>query len=119
MGRKTRGRSRLSATILLYSSFPVARLSATMWAGGALGEGGAWLFTVMHIFLHSCAHVATITYVRTYAYVEGEIVLDQIGSTSISSEFWAISHTWAIRETIICIRGRGSREGHRYLKFFF
>ena len=56
--------------------------------------------------------------VRTYAHVEGEIVLDQIGSTSISIEFRAISHTWVIRETIICIRGRGSREGHRYLQFF-
>ena len=50
---------------------------------------GALLCTDVHTFLQRCAQVAT----STYAHVEGEIVLDQIGSTSISFEFKAISHT--------------------------
>ena len=58
------------------------------WAGGGLLCTGTYVR--MHIFLHSCAQLAT----RTYAHVEGEIVFDQIGSLSIWSEFWAISYTY-------------------------
>ena len=75
--------------------FPLLGYQPQCGQEGQYGAGWAWLFAVwhmyvrLHIFLHSCAQLAT----RTYAHVEGEIVFDQTGSTSIWSEFWAISYT--------------------------
>ena len=80
MGRQTRGRSRLSArNFTLYSSLPVARLSARMWTGVSVLAGRAWLFAVGHTIVPIFAQILgrwrilVHRYVRTYTYLSAKL----------------------------------------------